>query len=1189
MAFINPPAALPGTPTAGTIAIDSENGNALKWYTGSVWQAAGGGTPAGASGEVQYNDSGAFGANSSFTYASGTAASYDGTAGSSWSTTGTLAANASGNPHRIEGNGSCIVAANNTFSGNAAYISRDAGTTWTAISSLFGISYAGVAWTGKHWLLGANAAYVKYSDDNGVNWVTASTTNSDSYYTIIPGTGSLEGTVVIIGTSFGYIKYSTNHGVTWANATAPPGSTGILAAAKGCCTGTEFILYAGTYCWYSTNGSTWITRTSTAVGTAVYLQGRGLVYDPINDCLTGITPNTSTSTKILFSNDDGATWSYQTAPNTSAATDIVVVNGVRIITCSLGNIHRSTDNSTWSNSTAGSATLNAICHSIGQGIFLFPLSNTQPYKAADGYTPAVLANVANTSGKFSTSAISLTAMVPPSSPATGLMIADSTNLNRLSIYDGTAWKLMGTGGPTNAIQYNASGAQAGSPNFLFDGITAAVGGASVSSTAMMTFAAGTATKSQFRLTAGTHITTPVDGDIWYTSSPLGIFASIGTNVKAALANVVTATTNRFPVWSVDTTAGRLVDSALSYSAIAGGLTQISMTTTHSANASDISQVNFTYSNTNGTNGLSGVNQCLAASWSAVLIGEGSRCSGVYGYSVCSMGAANGALPASAEIYGVRGVAAVYSAGGLLYSGSSYTYAGVCAQLNVTQTAGQSGSPLIASAGSILADASLTFGGTLGTGAISEVFGLKVRPATLTVSSVGRSVTVTNYYGVYIAGPTTAGSGAAAYTNKYGIYQADAASTNYFAGLVNAAGGITGAYTGTYITLTPTTTPATSAGRIFVDTGDSNKLKWYNGTSWQTATSDVLSVTRQRFAAGVDFTAGTTTQLTLSAAPPSATSTIVTFDGVTQHGDQWSLSSTTLTFTSAIPTGVLSVEVSWGSGVSIGTPSDGTVTNAKLAAGALPFWARILNTTPIAITSATSATADRMHTVAGTTADYTITLPVSPAEGVVVGFTVTDWATANKQYTLDAGGTVKIAGRTRYLVLLHTNTVLLRFNGTGWQPLELHLDTPAVTVASPTIYATTTDPTKPDVADITYDSLVWRRIGDQMHVQYRYGHTAAGTSGSGQYYIAPPIGTISGYVHDKVAYGTAQIYSGAATAGLIVTATVLDIGSSTYRFAIEGVGTGGNTQSWGTVDVNQGRLGVSTIRISFTGLYPMLNW
>lgn len=81
--------------------------------------------------------------------------------------------------------------------------------------------------------------------------------------------------------------------------------------------------------------------------------------------------------------------------------------------------------------------------------------------------------------------------------------------------------------------------------------------------------------------------------------------------------------------------------------------------------------------------------------------------------------------------------------------------------------------------------------------------------------------------------------------------------------------------------------------------------------------------------GVDFTAGTTTQLTLSVDPGSENNIDVQFDGITQHHSEYSVATTTITFTSAIPSGVTDVEIIYGTTLAVGVPSDGSVTNAKL--------------------------------------------------------------------------------------------------------------------------------------------------------------------------------------------------------------------------------------------------------------------
>lgn len=95
-----------------------------------------------------------------------------------------------------------------------------------------------------------------------------------------------------------------------------------------------------------------------------------------------------------------------------------------------------------------------------------------------------------------------------------------------------------------------------------------------------------------------------------------------------------------------------------------------------------------------------------------------------------------------------------------------------------------------------------------------------------------------------------------------------------------------------------------------------------------------NITVDHFIDGTDFTAGSTTQLTLSGMPATEKNTQVYFDGVYQDKETYSLADDVITFASAIPGGTGVVEVVWFSVNDIGTPSDGTVTTVKLADGSV---------------------------------------------------------------------------------------------------------------------------------------------------------------------------------------------------------------------------------------------------------------
>lgn len=120
----------------------------------------------------------------------------------------------------------------------------------------------------------------------------------------------------------------------------------------------------------------------------------------------------------------------------------------------------------------------------------------------------------------------------------------------------------------------------------------------------------------------------------------------------------------------------------------------------------------------------------------------------------------------------------------------------------------------------------------------------------------------------------------------------------------------------------------NSGRQFLSDTDATPDSW---TTMQFgATGGNMTV--QNYEDSTDYTSGTTTTLTVSSSPASEDNMVITFDGVTQHHDTYSLSGVTVTFSSAIPTGTADVEIRWGGTLSINTPADNTVNTAQLAAG-----------------------------------------------------------------------------------------------------------------------------------------------------------------------------------------------------------------------------------------------------------------
>lgn len=102
------------------------------------------------------------------------------------------------------------------------------------------------------------------------------------------------------------------------------------------------------------------------------------------------------------------------------------------------------------------------------------------------------------------------------------------------------------------------------------------------------------------------------------------------------------------------------------------------------------------------------------------------------------------------------------------------------------------------------------------------------------------------------------------------------------------------------------------------------LQVYNGSAWVTFSGNI---TVDAFNGN-----GSTTAFTLSGSAGSINNTDVYISGVYQAKSTYTLSGTTLTFSTAPPTGTLNIQVEWGAALAIGTPSDGTVTAAKVAEG-----------------------------------------------------------------------------------------------------------------------------------------------------------------------------------------------------------------------------------------------------------------
>lgn len=100
-----------------------------------------------------------------------------------------------------------------------------------------------------------------------------------------------------------------------------------------------------------------------------------------------------------------------------------------------------------------------------------------------------------------------------------------------------------------------------------------------------------------------------------------------------------------------------------------------------------------------------------------------------------------------------------------------------------------------------------------------------------------------------------------------------------------------------------------------------------------ALRELVTPTVDVFADGVGFNDGSSTYIDLSADPGNENNVHITFDGVTQHHDTYSISGVRVTFDAAIPTGTAKIEARYAQeNRNYTTIADDAVTLAKMASG-----------------------------------------------------------------------------------------------------------------------------------------------------------------------------------------------------------------------------------------------------------------
>lgn len=99
--------------------------------------------------------------------------------------------------------------------------------------------------------------------------------------------------------------------------------------------------------------------------------------------------------------------------------------------------------------------------------------------------------------------------------------------------------------------------------------------------------------------------------------------------------------------------------------------------------------------------------------------------------------------------------------------------------------------------------------------------------------------------------------------------------------------------------------------------------------------ELVTPTVDVFADGVGFNDGSSTYIDLSADPGNENNVHITFDGVTQHHDTYTVSGVRVTFDAAIPTGTAKIEARYAQEhPNYMVTQDNSITNAKMADDAI---------------------------------------------------------------------------------------------------------------------------------------------------------------------------------------------------------------------------------------------------------------
>lgn len=331
--------------------------------------------------------------------------------------------------------------------------------------------------------------------------------------------------------------------------------------------------------------------------------------------------------------------------------------------------------------------------------------------------------------------------------------------------------ISGAGTLTITNRYGIYQADTAAQNF-FAGVTGA--GVAASASAYLTCAGATTSIAPLRISQSASVpASPTNGDVWLTAANFFIRRNGGTTLL--VENATATVTGTMPAWSANN--GVLgVATGLTWASGAGGqqlawtagtitsASTVGHTVAQTMNVSigsGVTATGFRNTFTSGANGNAGATAIntsfhtqLVANINSIVDNTGARHVGIYSE-----------VNTTPPSFGWA---------------TNSTFVGMLSRIVYTSAATDTNRPVYQMIG-FDSEMSMVLSGTSGsTGVVADVIGVRVNPGTFSVAS-GRTTTIGNYYGLYLATLTTSGAGTFNVSNRYGVFQVDSAALNYFGG------------------------------------------------------------------------------------------------------------------------------------------------------------------------------------------------------------------------------------------------------------------------------------------------------------------------------------------------------------------------------------------------------------------------